>query len=153
MGVYKEIRFDGHTVLVGFPRETDLEKLKKMGYEVIIDIEAREREGSLLARWAQEHGLRYIPIRIGECDFTQCEIDDERVIEWFRLTDELREPYILSTHDETLGVLLVIIHQALHQGHDHQWIKKRFESLGYSLRPDLEGFFRKFWAHYGVEKA
>ncbi|WP_456431576.1 hypothetical protein [Thermosulfuriphilus sp.] len=149
MGIYKEIRFDGHTVLVGFPQEKDLEKLKAMGYQVIVDIEPGPKP---LAQWAERHDLKYIPLEIGQCDFSKCDLNDQRILDWLNFTDQLKEPYILSTHDEALGVLLVIIHQALCQGHGRFWIEDRFQSLGYGLRPDLRRFLEDFWAHYGIKR-
>jgi protein tyrosine phosphatase (PTP) superfamily phosphohydrolase (DUF442 family) len=151
MYLLKQVKVEKDAVLVGIPKPEDLTNLRQQGYLKVLDIMPKALKDQGLARRVRATGMSYLHIPVETCDLESCQIEDEWVARFFRyLVRHGREPMIINTDDETLGISLVLLSNLFLEGKPYQEVIRSVEALGISLkgRKDIKRFIRDFFAHY-----
>lgn len=149
--LFKQIRVEEHTVLVGKAGAEDLAGLARQGYKEVLDIMPKALKDKDLARRVKEAGMKYLHIPVEECDLKSCRIEEERVKDFFRYLAKRGEtPIIVHTDDEVLGISLVMLADVFEKGEPSRTLIRSLETLGISLRGrrDIKRFIRDFYEHY-----
>ena len=151
MYLFKQIKVEKDTILVGRPTEGDLANLFQQGYQKVLDIMPTALKDKGLARRVRASGMSYTHIPVEVCDLESCRIDEGWVVRFFRyLTRFCDSPMIINTDDETLGISLVVLSNLFLEGKPYQKVIEAIESLGFPLkgRKEIKGFLRDFYKHY-----
>jgi len=151
MYLFKQIRVEKDTVLVGKAASEDLDHLARQGYEQVLDIMPAALRDKGLVRRVRAAGMKYRHIPVEECDLKTCHIEEERVMDFFRYLSAQKEaPIIINTDDEALGISLVMLAKVFWKGEPARELIRSIEALGISLkgRRDIKHFIRDFYEHY-----
>lgn len=151
MYLFKQIRVEKDTVLVGKAGSEDLDHLARQGYLQVLDIMPTALKDKSLPRRVRAAGMKYRHIPVEDCDLESCRIEETRVMEFFRYLIALGEtPVIINTDDEVLGISLIMLGKGFWRGHPPAEVIRSIESLGISLkgRRDIRRFLREFYNHY-----
>jgi|WetSurMetagenome_2_1015567.scaffolds.fasta_scaffold322801_2 hypothetical protein len=156
MYLFKQIKVEKDTILVGRPLEGDLINLFQQGYQKVLDIMPTALKDKTLARRVRAAGMSYTHIPVEVCDLESCKIDEDWVVRFFRfMTRFSQSPMIINTDDETLGISLVVLSSMFLDGKPYQQVFQAVERLGFSLkgRKEIKGFIRDFYTHYKKQLA
>jgi len=151
MYLFKQVKVEKDTILIGRPKTEDLDNLSRQGYQRVLDIMPKALKDKGLARRVKAAGMNYTHIPVEVCNEESCKIEEEWVARFFRfITRSNQAPLIINTDDETLGVSLVILSNLFLEGKSYQKIIQAIELLGLSLkgRKEIKRFIRNFYDHY-----
>jgi hypothetical protein len=151
MYLFKQVKVEKDTILVGRPTEGDLVNLFQQGYQKALDIMPAALKDKGLARRVRAAGMSYTHIPVEVCDLESCKIDEDWVVRFFRhMTRFSQSPMIINTDDETLGISLVVLSSMFLDGKPYQRVIEAVESLGFPLkgRKEIKRFIRDFYTHY-----
>lgn len=157
MYLYKQVKVEKDTILVGRPGEGDLANLAYQGYRQVLDIMPTPLKEKGLARLVRAAGMGYTHIPVEACDLESCHLEEDSVVRFFRyMIRHGQSPMVINTDDEVLGISLVVLSNLFMEGHPYQKIIRTIEELGFPLRgrKDLKRFIREFSEQYkGKRKA
>lgn len=151
MYLFKQVKVEKDTVLVGKSKPEDLINLFQQGYQKVLDIMPTALKDRGLARRVRSSGMSYHHIPVEACDLESCHIEDDRVLRFFRYMVRYGQgPIIINTDDETLGISLVMLTNLFLEGKPYQEVIRSIEILGFPLRgrKDIKRFIRDFYKHY-----
>ena len=150
MYLLKQVKVEKDTIMVGRPKNEDLENLYRQGYQRVVDIMPKALRDKGLARKVRAAGMEYSPIPVEVCNEDSCEIDEGWVLRFSKFINRNDQvPMIINTDDETLGISLVVLSNLIPEGRSFSDIIKAIQSLGISLkgRKELKRFIRAFYDH------
>jgi protein tyrosine phosphatase (PTP) superfamily phosphohydrolase (DUF442 family) len=151
MYLFKQVKVEKDTILVGKPLKGDLANLFQQGYQKVLDIMPSALKEKGLARLVRTAGMTYTHIPVEVCDLESCQIDEDWVVRFSRYMNRFsHSPLIINTDDETLGISLVILSNLFRDGKPYQQVIQAVESLGFSLkgRKEIKRFIRIFYTHH-----
>jgi protein tyrosine phosphatase (PTP) superfamily phosphohydrolase (DUF442 family) len=150
MYLFKHIKIEKDSVLVGRPKEADLAHLFLQGYQTVLDIMPAALKDKKLARRVRAEGMSYHHIPVEECDLESCHIEDEWVVQFFRFVTRSQGPIIINTDDEVLGISLIMLINFFMEKRPWRQIIGAIEDLGISLkgRKDIKRFIGDFYKQY-----
>jgi hypothetical protein len=151
MYLFKQVKVEKDTILVGRPLEGDLANLFQQGYQKVLDIMPTALKDKGLVRLVRSVGMSYTHIPVEVCDLESCKIDEDWVVRFSRyMTRFSQSPLIINTDDETLGISLVVLSNLFPDGKPYQHVFQTVESLGFPLkgRKEIKRFIREFYTHY-----
>ena len=154
MFLFKQIKIEKDTVLVGRPSSEDLIFLSQQGYELVLDIMPSALKDKRLARQVRNVGMRYHHIPVEVCDQESCYLKDEWVSQFFRFMVRAQGPVIINTDDESLGISMVVLSNHFSAGKPFSDVFRAIESLGFSLkgRKDIKKFIKDYYRHDREQK-
>jgi protein tyrosine phosphatase (PTP) superfamily phosphohydrolase (DUF442 family) len=151
MYLFKHVKIEKDTIILGRPTEEDLKHLSLQGYEKVLDIMPGALKDKGLARRVRTAGMNYTHIPVEICGPESCRIDEDWVVRFFRyLLRYAHTPLIINTDDETLGITLVVLAGLFPKNESYRRVFQAVESLGFSLkgRKEIKHFVQDFYKHY-----
>jgi protein tyrosine phosphatase (PTP) superfamily phosphohydrolase (DUF442 family) len=151
MYLFKQVKVEKDTILVGRPSEEDLSRLFQQGYEKVLDLMPAALKDKGLARRVRKAGMSYSHIPVEICGPESCRIDEDWVVRFFRYMMRFaHSPMVINTDDETLGITLVVLASMFLKGEPYGQVFRAVESLGFPLkgRKEIKRFVRDFYQHY-----
>ncbi|MEW6188040.1 MAG: hypothetical protein AB1585_20150 [Thermodesulfobacteriota bacterium] len=151
MYLFKQIKVDKDTVLVGKAGEEDLEHLRHQGYQKVLDIMPTALKDKRLPRKVRSAGMVYHHIPVEDCDLESCQLEEKQVARFFQyLVSHGQSPIIINTDDEVLGISLMVLAKVFGEGKPQREVLRSLEALGVSLtgRKDIRRLLADFYGHY-----
>jgi protein tyrosine phosphatase (PTP) superfamily phosphohydrolase (DUF442 family) len=151
MYLLKQVKVEKDTIMVGRPKDEDLENLSRQGYQRVLDIMPKALEDKGLARKVKSAGMEYDHIPVEVCEEESCRIDENWVLRFSKFINRYDQvPMIINTDDETLGISLVVLSNLIREGKSLPEIIKAIEGLGISLkgRKEIRQFMKTFYNHH-----
>jgi hypothetical protein len=155
MYLFKQVKIEKDAVWVGRPMPEDLAGLYQQGFGKVLDIMPAALKDKGLARAVRAAGMSYLHIPVEDCDLETCHIEEDWVVRFFRFwIRHGREPVIINTDDESLGISLVVLTNSFLEDKPYREAFRSIEEAGISLRgrKDIKRFIRDFYRHYKGKK-